>query len=108
MDLILSPIVVTGIFSFAGGIIIAGIAYFTQKPKNKADIQSQLTEQLWKEVGRLQEQIDALKQRETASEKKEVELQTIIRKLQADNTRQTFEILQLQKEINELRTKRKQ
>ena len=62
---------------------------------------------MWKEIGRLQEQINALQNREIESELREEKLKEVINKLQSDNTRQTFQIEQLKKEINDLRNGKK-
>jgi hypothetical protein len=110
IEFLLNPTVIASFFSFIGGICLIVLKdYFgkhqqkVELDSKKSDINSQLIENLWKELDRLQIQITNLQKREVASEAREEKLKEIIEKLQLDNTKQTFEILQLKKEINDLR-----
>ena len=103
IEFLTNPTFIASFFSFIGGISIILIKNLSDKKAKKADLHSQLIENLWKEIGRLQEQITTLQNRETEAELREEQLKKIIDKLQSDNTRQEFEILKLKKEINDLR-----
>lgn len=107
IEFLLNPTFIASFFSFFGGISLILLKNYTEKDKNKSDLNSQLIENLWKEIGRLQEQINALQNREIESELREEKLKEVINKLQSDNTRQTFQIEQLKKEINDLRNGKK-
>jgi chromosome segregation ATPase len=64
-------------------------------------IQSQVITDLYKELGRLQEQIIQLQSREKTAEEKEEELQKRISYLEDDNRKQASEIEELRKKLNE-------
>lgn len=107
IEFLTNPTFIASFFSFFGGISLILLKNYTERHKNKSDLNSQLIENLWKEIGRLQEQINNLQNKESESEKREEELKKTIHTLQADNAKQTFEILQLRKEINDLRNDKK-
>ena len=74
------------------------------KKMDAVTIQSQVITDLYKELGRLQEQITQLKLKETKAEEKEAELQKRISSLEHDNRKQASEIKELRRKLNEKNT----
>ncbi len=91
-------------------ILVLVITNYFNKPKKQIDVEAsqmtihtQLTENLWKEIGRLQEQVAVLQEREQKAEIREEQLLEKILKLQTDNITQSFQIQQLEKELKDIR-----
>jgi len=93
---ILAPII--GLTGTIVGLLIPKI--FSRK-KDAVDYQTNVIENLYKEIGRLQEQITQLKERENKSEQKEEELLKRISYLENDNRKQASEIKELRRKLNE-------
>jgi len=74
---------------------------FFGRKMDAVTIQSQVITDLYKELGRLQEQIIQLQSREKTAEEKEEELQKRISYLEDDNRKQASEIEELRKKLNE-------
>jgi len=103
-------LIITFFIGFVVPVLILTLTKYFNKDKDKSDVEStqitigtQLSQNLWKEIGRLQEQINILQEREKRSEIREDELLEKILKLQTDNVKQTFQIEQLMKELNDIK-----
>jgi len=103
IEIFSQPSIIIAIIGFLTGILTVVISKFFDKKKDNVQILEQLSQNLWKEIGRLSEQIENLKKREIEAESRELELKEIIRNLQSENSKQTFKILQLEKEVEKLR-----
>jgi peptidoglycan hydrolase CwlO-like protein len=97
---ILAPL--TGLAGTLLGLFINKL--FSRK-KDAVDYQTTVIENLWKEIGRLQEQILQLQSREVKAEEKEAELQKRISYLEHENRKQSSEIKELRRKLNERNTK---
>lgn len=89
------------IIGLAGTIVGLLIPKIFSRKKDAVDYQTNVIENLYKEIGRLQEQITQLKDRENKSEQKEEELLKRISYLENDNRKQASEIKELRRKLNE-------
>jgi chromosome segregation ATPase len=89
------------IIGLAGTIVGLLIPKIFSRKKDAVDYQTNVIENLYKEIGRLQEQITQLKERENKSELKEEELLKRISYLENDNRKQASEIKELRRKLNE-------
>lgn len=103
IELLSQPSIITAIIAFISGLSISIVPKLFERKKNNVEILEQLSQNLWKEIGRLQEQIENLKTRELQAELRENDLKEKIKILESENSKQTFKILQLEREIKELR-----
>jgi peptidoglycan hydrolase CwlO-like protein len=74
---------------------------FFGRKMDAVTIQSQVITDLYKELGRLQEQIQQLQSKEKSAEEKEEQLQKRISLLENDNRKQASEIKELRRKLNE-------
>lgn len=89
------------LIGLAGTIVGLLIPKIFSRKKDAVDYQTNVIENLYKEIGRLQEQITQLKERENKSEEKEEELLKRISYLENDNRKQASEIKELRRKLNE-------
>lgn len=77
---------------------------FSRK-KDAVDIQSQIIQDLYKEIGRLQIQIDELKKDKENSDKREEQLLERIEELESENKLQAEQLKQLNTELQNVRNR---
>jgi Tfp pilus assembly protein PilN len=80
------------------GTIIVQKAF--SRKKDAVDIQSQIIQDLYKEISRLQVQIDELKKYKESSDKREEELLVRIEELEQVNKEQAIQLQQLRDQLN--------
>ena len=80
------------------GTIIVQKAF--SRKKDAVDIQSQIIQDLYKEISRLQLQIDELKKYKESSDKREEELLVRIEELEQVNKEQAIQLQQLTDQLN--------
>ena len=80
------------------GTIIVQKAF--SRKKDAVDIQSQVLQDLYKEIGRLQTQIDELKKYKESSDQREEQLLIRIEELEEVNKEQAVQLQQLRDQLN--------
>jgi type II secretory pathway component PulJ len=96
-------IAITGAIGSLGTIIVQKA--FSRK-RDAVDYQTDLIENLWKEIGRLQEQITQLQKREKEAEDTETRLTKRIEELELTNKKQAIEITNLKEKLKNVESKK--
>jgi chromosome segregation ATPase len=110
LSLLHLQLIVTFFIGVVTPVLVIVITNYFNKHKKQIDIEasqmtihSQLSENLWKEIGRLQQQIEILQEREKKAEAREYQLLEKIQKLQTDNIKQSLQIEQLERELKDIK-----
>lgn len=104
----LTPSIITPLTGLLGTIVGIFLNKFLNRKKDGIEYQTQIIENLWKEIGRLEEKsnnrdkvIDQLMVRINSSEAEKKDFLLRIHHLEQENRKQAHEIKELRKKLNE-------